>query len=343
MKGIIKMRVLAFCVRPDEEEFFHADALRLGMEVKLYPLNLSEENADMARGYDGVSCVANCNLSAKVLKKLHECGVKYVSLRTAGYDNVDMETAAALGIRVSKAEYSPYSVANYTVMLILMCVRRGLYIIMRSHAADFSLQEVRGRELQNLTVGIIGAGRIGKAVIENLRGFHCRLLVYTPHPDDSISGVEFVSLEELYGQSDIISLHTYLCRETEHMIDDTAIGKMKEGVVIVNTARGALIDTKALIRGIESGKVGSAGIDCFEGEDGIIRADHNYDQRVTNHDYIILKSFQNTIVTPHVAFYTDQSVEDMVGCSLENLQKFYEGKAVTAEVSAFTKRLTNYE
>ena len=240
---------------------------------------------------------------------------------------------------MSHAGYSPYSVANYTVMLMLMCIRKAVYIMFRSHTADNSLGaagSARGMEMQNLTVGVIGTGRIGKAVIHNLSGFGCRIIAHDPFPSEEMKqmGVEYVSLESLYAQSDVITLHTFLNDSTYHMINTEAIQQMKPGVVIINCARGALIDTRALIDGIESGRVGSVGVDCFEGEDDVIRVDHNYNSRVTNHDYIILKSFQNTIVTPHVAFFTDQAVFDMVQCSLESLHQFELGEKVPLEVHA---------
>ena len=206
-------------------------------------------------------------------------------------------------------------------MLMLMCIRKAGYIMFRSHTADYSLGAsgaARGMEMQNLTVGVIGTGRIGKAVIHNLSGFGCRIIAHDPYPSEEMKqmGVEYVSLESLYAQSDVITLHTFLNDSTYHMINTEAIQQMKPGVVIINCARGALIDTR------------------FEGEDNVIRVDHNYNSRVTNHDYIILKSFQNTIVTPHVAFFTDQAVFDMVQCSLESLHQFELGEKVPLEVHA---------
>lgn len=191
-------------------------------------------------------------------------------------------------------------------------------------------------EMQNLTVGVIGTVRIGKAVIQNLSGFGCHIVAHDPYPSEEMKkmGVEYVSLDSLYAQSDIVTLHTFLNDETFHMINAESIRKMKPGVVIINCARGALIDTRALIEGIESGRIGSVGVDCFEGEDDVIRVDHSYNSHVTNHDYIILKSFQNTIVTPHVAFFTDQAVFDMVQCSLESLHQFDAGENVPLEVHA---------
>lgn len=331
------MKVMAFNARPDERAFFDHFGQSLNMDLELQPGTLTVDNAGLTRGIDGISCT--CDLPAPVLEKLAENGVRYAALRTIGYDNVDLEAANRLGIRVSHAGYSPYSVANYTVMLMLMCIRKAVYIMFRSHTADNSLGaagSARGMEMQNLTVGVIGTGRIGKAVIQNLSGFGCHIVAHDPYPSEEMKkmGVEYVSLDSLYAQSDIVTLHTFLNDETFHMINAESIRKMKPGVVIINCARGALIDTRALIEGIESGRIGSVGVDCFEGGDDVIRVDHSYNSHVTNHDYIILKSFQNTIVTPHVAFFTDQAVFDMVQCSLESLHQFDAGENVPLEVHA---------
>ena len=312
------MKVMAFNARPDERAFFDHFSKSLNMDLTLQKENLSLKNVHLTRGCTGVSCVGTCDLSAPVLEKLAENGVRYVSLRTIGFDNVDLEAAKRLGLRVSHAGYSPYAVSNYTVMLMLMCIRKAGYIMFRSHTADYSLGAsgaARGMEMQNLTVGVIGTGRIGKAVIRNLSGFGCRIIAHDPYPSEEMQqmGVEYVSLESLYAQSDVITLHTFLNDSTYHMIGAEAIQQMKPGVVIINCARG---------------------VDCFEGEDDVIRVDHNYNSRVTNHDYIILKSFQNTIVTPHVAFFTDQAVFDMVQCSLESLHQFELGEKVPLEVHA---------
>jgi D-lactate dehydrogenase len=271
-------------------------------------------------------------LSAPVLEKLAAEGVKYIGFRTIGYNSVDLEAAKRLGIRVAHSGYSPYSVANYTVMLMLMCIRKALYVMMRSHTADYSLGPICGREMQNMTVGIIGTGRIGKAVIKNLSGFGCKIIAYDPYPAKGLENVEYVTLDELYARADIISLHTFLSDETYHMINKDSIAKMKDGVILINAARGALVDTKDLIEAVESGKIGSVGTDCCEGEDEFIRTDRKYDDLVVNHDYIILKSFQNTIVTPHVAFFTDQAVSDMVESSVKSVVQFAAGEDIPLEV-----------
>lgn len=327
------MNVAAFCVRPDEKKYFDIFAKKYGQKVKTYKEGLTLENVELTKDCDGISvCDGMCDLSAPVLQKLAENGVRYIGFRTVGFDSVDMEEAKRLGIRVAHSGYSPYSVANYTVMLMLMCVRKAGYIMFRSHTADYSLGPICGYEMQNMTVGVIGTGRIGKAVIQNLKGFGCKIIAYDLYPSTDLEDVEYVSLDELYERSDIITLHTFLSEKTEHMINEESISKMKNGVILINAARGALVDTKALIAAIESGKIGSVGVDCCEGEDEFIRMDQKYEGRVSNHEYIILKSFQNTIVTPHVAFFTDQAVSDMVESSLQSIYQFAQGEPAPLEV-----------
>lgn len=327
------MKIAAFCVRPDEKQYFERFSEKYGQKVTMYKEGISLENTELTQGCEGISvCDGMCDLSASVLQKLAQNGVRYVGFRTVGFDSIDLAEAKRLGIRVAHSGYSPYSVANYTVMLMLMCIRKAGYIMFRSHTADYSLGPICGYEMQNLTVGVIGTGRIGKAVIQNLKGFGCKIIAYDLYPSDDLKDVEYVSLDELYARADIITLHTFLSEKTEHMINEEALGKMKQGVILINAARGALVDTKALIAAIESGKIGSVGIDCCEGEDDFIRMDQKYEGRVSNHEYIILKSFQNTIVTPHVAFFTDQAVSDMVESSLESIYQFAQGIQAPLEV-----------
>lgn len=327
------MNVAAFCVRPDEQKYFDTFSEKYGEKVTICREGLSMDNIELTKGCEGISvCDGMCDLSAPALQKLAENGVRYIGFRTVGFDSIDLEEAKRLGMRVAHSGYSPYSVANYTVMLMLMCVRKAGYIMFRSHTADYSLGPICGSEMQNMTVGVIGTGRIGKAVIQNLKGFGCKIIAYDLYPSKDLENVEYVSLDELYARADIITLHTYLSDETQHMINAEALAKMKDGVILINAARGALVDTKALIAAIESGKIGSVGIDCCEGEDEFIRMDQKYEGRVSNHEYIILKSFQNTIVTPHVAFFTDQAVSDMVESSLRSIAQFARDEEAPLEV-----------
>lgn len=327
------MKIAAFSVRTDEKKYFDTFADKYGVEISTHSESFTSDDIDKVKGYQAMSvCDGMCDLSETVLENLSSAGIKYIGFRTIGYNSVDIKAAKRLGIRVSHSEYSPYSVANYTVMLILMCIRKAVYIMFRSHTADYSLGPICGFEMQNLTIGVIGTGRIGKAVIQNLSGFGCRIIAYDPYPSKDLNNVEYVTLDELYKESDIITLHTFLSEETYHMINKESIAKMKDGVILINAARGALVDTKALIEGIESGKIGSVGTDCCEGEDEFIRTDQKYYGRVLNHDYIILKSFQNTIVTPHVAFFTNQAVSDMVESSVKSAVDFEAGRHTPLEV-----------
>ena len=293
------MKIAAFSVRQDEKQYFDTFANVYKVELQINRSGFTADDIESVKGCEAMSvCDGMCDLSAPVLEKLAAEGVKYIGFRTIGYNSVDLEAAKRLGIRVAHSGYSPYSVANYTVMLMLMCIRKALYVMMRSHTADYSLGPICGREMQNMTVGIIGTGRIGKAVIKNLSGFGCKIIAYDPY----------------------------------HMINKDSIAKMKDGVILINAARGALVDTKNLIEAVESGKIGSVGTDCCEGEDEFIRTDRKYDDLVVNHDYIILKSFQNTIVTPHVAFFTDQAVSDMVESSVKSVVQFAAGEDTPLEV-----------
>lgn len=306
------MKIAAFSVRQDEKQYFDTFANVYKVELQINRSGFTADDIESVKGCEAMSvCDGMCDLSAPVLEKL---------------------AAKRLGIRVAHSGYSPYSVANYTVMLMLMCIRKALYVMMRSHTADYSLGPICGREMQNMTVGIIGTGRIGKAVIKNLSGFGCKIIAYDPYPAKDLENVEYVTLDELYAKSDIISLHTFLSDETYHMINKDSIAKMKDGVILINAARGALVNTKDLIEAVESGKIGSVGTDCCEGEDEFIRTDRKYDDLVVNHDYIILKSFQNTIVTPHVAFFTDQAVSDMVESSVKSVVQFAAGEDTPLEV-----------
>ena len=246
------MKIAAFSVRQDEKQYFDTFANAYKVELQINRSGFTADDIESVKGCEAMSvCDGMCDLSAPVLEKLAAEGVKYIGFRTIGYNSVDLEAAKRLGIRVAHSGYSPYSVANYTVMLMLMCIRKALYVMMRSHTADYSLGPICGREMQNMTVGIIGTGRIGKAVIKNLSGFGCKIIAYDPYPAKDLENVEYVTLDELYAKSDIISLHTFLSDETYHMINKDSIAKMKDGVILINAARGALVDTKNLIEAVE--------------------------------------------------------------------------------------------
>jgi D-lactate dehydrogenase len=273
----------------------------------------SLKNAHLAQGYEAISIVST-PMPGTLIAEFHRLGVKMISTRTVGYDHVDLETAKKLGVHVSNATYSPDCVADYTVMLMLMALRKMKRILQRADIHDFSLPGTIGKELHNCTVGVLGAGKIGRRVIQDLSGFGCEILAYGHHPDESL---HFVSLEEILTQSDILTFHMPLGQDNYHMIGEKEIARMKDGVVIINTARGGLIDTEALISGLESGKIGAAALDVVENEGGLFHFDKK-SQQIAHRQLSILKDMPNVIFSPHMAFYTQEAIGDMVGHSVES-------------------------
>lgn len=317
------MKIIAYGCRTDEMESFARYAEKFDMSITYEKNMLSKDNVHLAKGCDGVSILGLCDASKQVLEQLNADNVNFVASRSTGYNNIDVQTAKDLGMKISNASYSPNCVADYTVMLILMTVRKVSHILARTHSMNYSLADLQGKEMHNLTIGVIGTGKIGQTVIKNLSGFGCKILGYDPYPNEEIKKyMEYTTLEDLYQKSDVITLHTPLLESNRYMINKETLHQMKQGVIIVNTARGELINTADLINALESGKVGGAGIDCFENEVGIVHKDHNYGI-IKNRELAILKSYPNVTVTPHVAFYTDQAVDDMVRSSLQSLHAFY--------------------
>ena len=243
-----------------------------------------------------------------------------------------MDTVRVLGMRASHAVYSPESVANYAIMLMLMSCRKLPYVLERAKLQDFSLQGKRGRELSSMTVGVIGLGRIGRTLLRHLSGFGCRLLGYDVCATEEARALcEVTDLQTIYKTCDVITLHCPATAENHHMIDAAAISMMKEGVIIVNTARGNLIDSSALIDALEEGKIGAAALDVLENEYGLYYVNRMGDA-IANRELAMLSSFPNVIVSPHTAFYTDVSIRDMAVCTIEAACAFARGEETPFEV-----------
>lgn len=310
------MKLFVYGYRPyDEADAFQHYSEKYHVTLGLCTEPPSMENAVLAEGYDCISIVSTA-MPEKLIVRFRALGVRMISTRTVGYDHVDLNTAKALGMHVSNASYSPDCVADYTVMLMLMALRNMKRIVQRADIHDFSLPGTIGRELRSCTVGILGTGKIGSTVLRDLRGFGCRLLAYSRRPDSTLR-VEYVSLDELYASCDVLSLHIPLNEESYHMIDHGAIARMKDGVVLVNTARGGLIQTEALIEGLECGKIGAAALDVLEDETGLFHFDKKAEQ-IGHRAMSILKDMPNVVFTPHMAFYTREAIGDMVGHSVES-------------------------
>ena len=285
----------------------------------------NDDNITLASGCDGMSCTP-CDMSAKVLEAFHNVGVKYILLRSVGYDHVDMEAARRLGLKVDTVTYPPTGVADYAIMLMLASVRRFAHILKRAELQDYSLKNKLGRDFSMCTVGVMGTGRIGTTVIQHLSGFGCRILAYDVRKNETaMKYADYVDRDTIFAESDIITLHMNANDDNYHIIDRSAIEKMKDGAYIINTARGKLVDSEALIWGIETEKLGGAALDVVEFENGL----YYYDlmgEVMVNPKLAMLRSFPNVILSPHTAFYTAEDVCDMVEGNFRSCYEFGTGK-----------------
>lgn len=282
-------------------------------------------NYALARGYEGLS-VTPCDMSAPVLEAFHDLGIRYILCRSVGYDHVDLDRARALGMRVGYVGYPPTGVANYAIMLMLMACRRWPLIQKKSELQDYTLKGKIGLDLSMRTVGVVGTGRIGAAVIRGLSGFGCKMLAYDPYPNPAVAALaEYVPLERLLEESDVITLHANVTAENHHMLDDAAFARMKQDAIVVNTSRGKLIDHEALIRSLERGRLWGAALDVLEDENGLYYYDRAGDD-IANREMAVLRSFPNVILSPHTAFYTTEAVKCMVRGCFEDYEAFAAGR-----------------
>lgn len=326
------MKLFVFAMREfDELKYFEECREKYGVAFDYTTEYPDKDNICLAKGYEAVSIITN-PIDREMLELFSGMGVKYLATRSVGYEHIDVEAAHRLGIRVCHASYSPDSVANYTIMLMLMACRNIGCILEKSRLQDYSLRGKIGKELSLCTVGVIGTGKIGETVVEHLSGFGCKMLAYDLYEKESVKRhAEYVALERLYRESDIITLHVPGMAENYHMLDERAFGKMKDGVILVNAARGMLVDTDALIAALESGKVGFAALDTVEEENGLYYLNREGDI-IANRHRAVLGAFPNVILSPHMAFYTEQAVSDMVGKTVEAMVRLSEGEESLLEV-----------
>ncbi|WP_370947044.1 D-isomer specific 2-hydroxyacid dehydrogenase family protein [Amycolatopsis sp. cg5] len=306
---------------PDEAALFRELAPRCGVLPTITEAAITEATVALAAGNRCVSVGHKTPITHATLRALSGLGVVYVSTRSVGFDHIDVAYAESLGVSVGNVAYSPDSVADYTVMLMLMAIRNAKETVRRADVHDYRLHAVRGKELRDLTVGVIGTGRIGVAVMDRLRGFGCRVLAYDRLPQNS---ADYVPLDELLQLSDIVTLHTPLNAETHHLLDSPRIAQMRRGAFVVNTGRGPLVDAEALVEALESGKLGGAALDVVEGEEGIFYADWS-DRPLGSEVLSRLQKMPNVLITPHTAYYTDHALSDTVENSLINCLTFESG------------------
>ena len=294
------------------------------IQFRFLETKLNKDTAALAEGCDAVCVFVNDSVDADVIEKLYDCGVKLVALRSAGYNNVDVRAAYGKIHVVHVPAYSPYAVAEHAAALLLISVRRIHKAYNRTREFNFSLSGLTGFDLHGKTVGVIGTGKIGRIFIDICRGFGMKVIAYDLYQMD---GIDYVSLETLFAESDVISLHCPLTDETKHMINSTAIAQMKKGVVIVNTSRGALIDAEALLDGIKSRKIGAACLDVYEEEADIFfedRSGHIMDDELLSR----LISMPNVIVTSHQAFLTEDALNNIAETTVNNILSYYNNDGI---------------
>lgn len=327
------MKIYAFEVREDEKEFFDAIRKKYSLDLTLSPKILTAGDIPQLDEGAGISILGMGTYGPRELDLLKTRNIRFLSTRTVGYNHIDIAYASRAGIHVCNASYAPNCVADYTVMMILLCLRNYKQALWRTQVNDYSLGGLMGRELKDLTVGIMGTGKIGFAVIRNLSGFGCRLLAYDKYENPAVKQYAgYVSLDDIYRECDVISLHMPLLPDTYHIINEESIRKMKKGVVLINCARGSLMDIGSLIDNIESEHIGALGVDCLENEENIVHRNLKTDI-FPNRDMAYLRQFKNVVHTQHMAFYTDSAVKSMVECGICGLLDMAAGKPCATQLS----------
>lgn len=328
------MKIAFFDAKPYDKPSFEKYGQENGVKFKYFETKLNEDTVDLAKGFDGVCAFVNDTVNDAVVDRLYEMGVTVLALRCAGFNNVDMKHAFGKLHVLRVPAYSPYAVAEHTMALLLTSIRRIHKAYIRSRDYNFSLANLTGFDLHGKTVGVIGTGRIGRVFIDICRGFGMKVLAYDKFKAEGLDNgdtIKYVELDELFRNSDIISLHCPLTEETNHLIDETALEKCKKGVVILNTSRGGLVDAEALLNGIKSRKVGAACLDVYEEESDIFFEDNS--GHIMEDDTLArLISMPNVIVTSHQAFLTEEALENIAETTVNNLVTFFETKQCPNEL-----------
>ncbi len=328
------MNVAVFSTKTYDRQFL--EAANTGHELVFFEPRLTRETSKLAAGLAAVCAFVNDNLSAEVLENLASGGTRLIALRSAGFNHVDLIAAERLGLTVARVPaYSPHAVAEHALGLILTLNRKFHRAHARVREGNFSLEGLLGFDIHGRTVGIIGTGKIGQVFAKIMSGFGCKLLAFDPYPnkDCEALGVRYASLPRLFKQSDIISLHCPLTPETYHIISAEALAQMKDGVMLINTSRGALIDTPAVINALKSGKVGYLGLDVYEEEADLFFEDLS--ERVIHDDvFTRLLTFPNVVITGHQGFFTEEALRKIAETTIANISAFERGEGTLHKVSA---------
>ena len=318
----------------DKKSFVEANKA-FNYEIDFRDYKLNENTALTAQGYDAVCVFVNDVVNAEVIKILAECGVKLIALRCAGFNNVDLKAAAAAGIKVVRVPaYSPYAVAEHGVALLMSLTRHIPQAYLRTKTANFNIEGLTGRDLYGLTAGILGTGKIGRIMADILMGFGMKIIAYDPFPNEQWAkekNIEYVGLDEIFQRSDVLSLHCPLTEETKHVVNHDRMKMMKHDAVIINTGRGALIDSKALVHALKHGHIGGIGMDVYEEESKYFFSDWSTDI-MTDDTLARLLTFPNVIITGHQAFLTTNALKNLAETTLENIKAFSAGSELVNEV-----------
>jgi len=322
------VRVAVFSTKPYDRRFLDAANREARHEFVYFEPRLVIETAPLAAGFPAVCAFVNDRLDRAVLETLAAGGTRLIALRSAGFNNVDLDAAAELGMIVVRVPaYSPYAVAEHTVGLMLALNRKLPRAAARVREGNFALDGLLGFDFHGKTVGIVGTGKIGAIVARIMAGFGCRLLGYDPYPNDACRefGLAYVPFEGLLGQSDIVTLHLQLTQESHYLIDAAAIGRMKPGVMLINTSRGALLDTAAVIEGLKAGHIGELGLDVYEEEADLFFEDLS-DQVLQDDVFARLLTFPNVLITGHQAFFTEEALTAIAETTLANITAVERGE-----------------
>ncbi len=328
------MKTAVFSLHKFEKRFLE-QANQDRHELIFFDTRLTQHTASFAKGCEAVSLFVSDDASDAVLNILSSIGIKYIVLRSAGFNNVDLKKASELGIKVARVPaYSPYAVAEHAVALMLAINRKLIQAHSRIAEMNFSLDGLTGFDMNGKSVGIIGTGKIGSVIAKILHGFGCSLLAYDAYPNEILIqqyGLQFTDLQTLCNNADIITLHCPLVEETKYIINSKSIALMKPGVMLINTSRGKLINTKDVIVALKTGQIGSLGMDVYEEEEGLFFEDHSED--ILQDDLIArLMSFRNVLITSHQAFLTDTALKNIAETSISNLNCFEERMSCENEI-----------
>ncbi len=326
------MKIAFFSTKPYDKIWFEPMGKEYGFEIRFFEMSFQEETISLARGFDAICIFVNDYVNARMIDQLHEMKVRAILLRSAGFNHVDVQAAEGKLCILRVPSYSPEAVAEFAIGMILTVNRFTHKAYNRTREFNMSLNGLMGVDLYQKTAGIIGTGKIGQAMIRICRGFGMHVVAYDPYPNKELS-VEYVSLEKLMTQADLISLHCPLTSETKHIVNRATIDHMKQGVYLVNTSRGALIDTDALIDGLVAGKFGGVGLDVYEEEEGIFYEDKS-GEIMQDENLARLMTFPNVLITSHMGFFTKEAMQAIAKVTLENAYAFENGLPLKNRVSA---------